>query len=158
MSYLSYYRPLLKELGQRHQFMARVMSTWFPSEYYRGSLHDMWGRESFRGFGDTDVHEVKTHITVSSDMPGACKDSMRVYFHDDILTLYAERNEDKYMEEDIYGNMQRGFGWVTKSIRLPHNTDYNRISATYKDGVLSVVIPKPEGNKNAGREIEIPIQ
>ena len=83
---------------------------------------------------------------------------MRVYFHDDILTLYAERNDDKFVEEDIYGNMQRGFGWGTKSIRLPHNTDYNRIEATYKDGVLSVVIPKPEAGKATGREIEIPIK
>lgn len=158
MSYLSFYRPLLKELGQRHHYMARVMSTWFPAEFYRGSLHDMWGRESFRGFGDTDVHEAKNQITVTTDIPGACKNTMRVYFHDDILTLYAERKDDKFLEEDIYGNMQRGFGWVTKSIRLPHNTDYNRITASYKDGVLSVVIPKQDVSKTSGKEIEIPIQ
>lgn len=157
MSYLSFYRPLLSELGQGHVFLTRSLSAWLPEVFFQGSLHDHWGRKSLRGFGDTDVHETVSQIIISSDLPGIKRENIKVYFQNDVLSLCGEREEKINMEDDVYGSMERVFGTVSKRIRLPHDTDYKRIKAIYEDGVLRITIPKPYTEKTVAQEIEIPV-
>ena len=59
---------------------------------------------------------------------------------------------------DIYGTMERGFGSIYKAVRLPPHINPHAITANYKDGVLTVVIPKPETLPEDSKEITIPIE
>ena len=158
MAYLSYYRPLLRELGQGHAFLWGSRSVWGIEPFFHGTLRDMWGRKMERGFGDTDVHETQSRITITSDMPGVRKEDIRVCCFGDILSVQGKRNPPVKLVDDIFGSMERGYGSMSRNIRLPPHTDYSKIIAKYENGVLSISIMKPDTEKDAATEVPIPIQ
>lgn len=157
MAYLSYYRPLLRELGQGHVFLWGSRASWGYGHFYHGVLHDLWGRKLHHGFGDTDIHETQNNITITSDMPGVKKEKIKVSCCSDILSVSTERPPPSKLVDDIFGSMERGYGSISRSIRLPPHTDYSKISATYENGVLSISITKPEVKNGDDTEITIPI-
>ena len=97
-----------------------------------------------RGFGDTDVHETQSRITITSDMPGVRKEDIRVCCFGDILSVQGKRNPPVKLVDDIFGSMERGYGSMSRNIRLPPHTDYSKIVAKYENGVLSISIMKPD--------------
>ena len=157
MSYLSFFSPLLKEIGQNHAFLSRSYAVWGPDTFFHGSLHDLWGRKTSHGFGDTDVHETSKNIRISADLPGIKKENIHVKCIGNVLTLEGERKDTGELMNDIYGNMERSFGSIYKSIRLPPGVDHQSITAKYQDGVLTVVIPKPETMPTSTKETIIQI-
>lgn len=158
MSYLSFFSPLLRELGQGSAFLKRSYGIWGPDTFFHGSLHDLWGRKTMHGFGDTDVHETNKDIRISADLPGIKKEDIHVRCVGNVLSLEGERKENGELKNDIYGNMERAFGSIYKSVRLPPNIDPLSITAKYQDGVLTVVIPKPKITPEDSRETEIKIE
>ena len=158
MSYLSYFNPLLREIGQGRAFMNRAYDIWCGDTFFHGSLHDLWGRKTTHGFGDTDVHETSKFIRISTDLPGIKKEDIHVKCIGDVLSLEGERKETNELMNDIYGTMERGFGSIYKAVRLPPHINPHAITANYKDGVLTVVIPKPETLPEESKEITIPIE
>ena len=114
MAYLSYYRPLLRELGQGHAFLWGSRSVWGIEPFFHGTLRDMWGRKMERGFGDTDVHETQSRITITSDMPGVRKEDIRVCCFGDILSVQGKRNPPVKLVDDIFGSMERGYGSMSR--------------------------------------------
>lgn len=158
MSHLSFFSPLLKEIGQGRAFLSRAYAIWGPDTFFHGSLHDLWGRKTFHGFGDTDVHETSKDIRISADLPGIKKEDIHVKCVGNVLSLEGERKDTGELANDIYGNMERGFGSIYKSVRLPPNVDPLSITAKYRDGVLTVVIPKPESIPENTKETIIKIE
>lgn len=157
MAYLSYYRPLLRELGQGHVFLWGSRATWGNGHFYHGTLRDLWGRKLNHGFGDTDIHETQSSITITSDMPGVKKEEIKVSCCGDILSVFTERSPPTKLVDDIFGSMERGYGSMSRSIRLPPHTDYSKIDAKYENGVLSISITKPDFDSGGDTEIAIPI-
>ena len=157
MSYLSYFSPILRELGQRGMFLSRSYRVWGPDTFFHGSLHDLWGRKLVHGFGDTDVHETSSVIKISADLPGIKKEDIQIKCVGNVLTLKGERRDTEELSKDIYGNMERAFGTVYKSIRLPPLVNPQSISAEYQDGVLTITIPKPEQSLEQQKETIIKV-
>ena len=158
MSYFSLFNPLLRELGQGGAFLHRSLPIWGADTFFHGSLHDLWGRRTFRGFGDTDVHETKEKITITTDLPGVKKEDIHVKCVGDVLTVFGSRDESNRIEDDIYGNMERAFGSISKSVRLPPGVQLSEIAAKYKDGVLAIEIPKPKQSSKMLLEVNIPVE
>lgn len=150
MAYLSYYRPLLRELGQGHVFLWGSRATWGNGHFYHGTLRDLWGRKLNHGFGDTDIHETQSSITITSDMPGVKKEEIRVSCCGDILSVFTERSLLRSWWTTFSGSMERGYGSMSRSIRLPPHTDYSKIDAKYENGVLSISITKPDFEQRRG--------
>jgi len=63
---------------------------------------------------------------------------------DNILRIDAERKEEKKEEKERYHFSERRWGHVTRSIRLPTNTDDDKVTAQFQDGVLRVIVPKKQ--------------
>ena len=157
MSYLRFYNPLLRELGQGYAHLARSFPIWGSDVFFHGNLRDYWGRRVAHGFGDADVHETSSSIRITADLPGIQRKDLSVHCNGDVLSIYGQRLKTPDLTDDIYCNVERAFGSVCKHIRLPHNVDVAAITAKYTDGVLYVDIPKPETMEKPGREVNVPI-
>ncbi|MCU0611407.1 MAG: Hsp20/alpha crystallin family protein [Candidatus Eisenbacteria bacterium] len=107
----------------------------------------MWGPK-------VDIHETEDGFVVEAELPGLTKEDIRLSVHESTLTVEGEkrleREEKKgknwHRQERTYGKFQRVF-------TLPRAVDPERISATFRDGVLVIELPKSE----AARPKEIPI-
>lgn len=100
-----------------------------------------------------DIYETKDAIMVNVEAPGMSRDQFTVEVQDDVLTLKGERPFEKDVSREHYHRIERAYGRFRRSFVLstPINTD--GITATYKDGVLEIVLPKVEEAK--ARKIEI---
>lgn len=91
-----------------------------------------------------DIIEEEGQFRVTAELPGIEKKDIHVDIKDNVLTLRGERSKEKTAEGEHYYRRERSFGSFTRSFSLPENVDAEAIKADYKNGVLSIAIPKPE--------------
>jgi HSP20 family protein len=100
-----------------------------------------------------DVFQNETQITIKAELPGVDKDKIAVSVQDGVLRLSGERSEEASQETGGACRRERVFGRFTRSFSLPAEVDAEKISADYRDGVLTIEVPKPE--KQRPRRITI---
>jgi len=74
----------------------------------------------------------------------------------DLLTIKGEKKQEKEEKEENYHFVERIYGSFSRSVRLPREVQSDKISATYKDGVLKITLPKSEEAKK--KEIKIKVE
>jgi HSP20 family protein len=94
-----------------------------------------------------DVYEDDDNYVIRAELPGVDKENISVDVHDRMLTLKGERSADNEVKKENYHRVERSFGQFQRSFTLPEGVDPDSVDASYKDGVLEVVIPKPEDKK-----------
>ena len=100
-----------------------------------------------------DVYEDKDKITVKAELPGMKKEDITVALDGDTLTISGERkHEEEHKDKETYRS-ERYFGRFQRSITLSQQVDPRKIQANYKDGVLTVTLPKSEEAKP--KQIEV---
>ena len=98
-----------------------------------------------------DVKEDEKSFTVRADIPGVKKEDIQIEIDDDLVSLRAEvkhEKEEKKDEKVVYS--ERAYGMVSRSFTLPVDVDAKAAKAEYKDGVLSLTLPK-KSNGSAKR-------
>ena len=94
-----------------------------------------------------DVMENDNNIIVKAELPGVEKDKINVELNGRMLTIKGERSAETETKEEKYYRKESMFGNFERCVMLPSEVDPESIKAQYKDGVLSVEIPKPEDKK-----------
>jgi HSP20 family protein len=94
-----------------------------------------------------DIMDNDDHILITAEIPGVDKKDISVDVKDRMLTLRGERSSDNEVKEDRFYRRERTFGKFERSFTLPAAVDPDNIKAEYKDGVLKIEVPKPEGHK-----------
>jgi len=94
-----------------------------------------------------DIFDKTEALVIKAELPGVAKEDVRVEATENILTLKGERKIEKEEAEGIYFRKERFYGKFERSFTLPIETDNEKITATFKDGVLILEIPKPEEKK-----------
>ena len=113
------------------------------------------GRRDAPGFAPAvDVTENDDEFVITAELPGARKDDMTVEFHDGVLTLRGEKRSEREEEKEHARYVERRFGSCSRSFTLPANADGERLEASFRDGVLTLRVPKREEAKP--RVIRIP--
>lgn len=102
-----------------------------------------------------DVGETDTEIHVTADLPGVEEDDIEISLDDDLLHISAERSEDSEKEEETWHVVERSFGRVQRTIRVPKGIDPDAIEASFKNGVLSIALPKPPGSTSNPKKITV---
>lgn len=95
---------------------------------------------------NTREGEFAYHIDV--DLPGIDKNDISVDINKDILTISGERKTKEEVKEEDYYKVESTFGKFSRSFNLPENADIENISASSENGVLEVVVPKLNEEKN----------
>ncbi len=101
-----------------------------------------------------DVTETEGNYTVVANLPGLNIEDINVNFHDGVLTISGEtQQETSENENDRVLVRERSYGKFSRRINLPVSVDADHISAGYDSGVLTLELPKAESAKP--RQIEI---
>ena len=115
--------------------------------------------EDFYGAGRgwlpaVDIFETKDHeFVIKAELPDMKREQIAVTFENSVLTLSGERKTEFDDRSGALHRSERSYGTFTRSFTLPASVDGDRISAAYKDGVLTVRIPQREEAKP--KQIEV---
>lgn len=95
-----------------------------------------------------DVWETDSELVYAFDLPGVREDEITIEAHDDTLTVSGTRERTFQEQNDRYYRFERRHGSFARSVGLPNGTgDDAKITASYRDGVLEIHVPKPEDAK-----------
>jgi HSP20 family protein len=94
-----------------------------------------------------DLLEDKDNLIVRAELPGLNKDDIDVSLHDGALTISGERKSEQKREEAQTYRTERFSGRFQRSIGLPVPVTADKVSASYKDGILTITLPKTEESK-----------
>ena len=102
-----------------------------------------------------DIEENETSFSLTADLPGMSKNDVSIELLDGVLTIKGERSELKQDEDDYFVIKERNSGSFCRSFKLPENVKEENIKASFKNGVLSMSIPKEEVVEPEARTIII---
>jgi HSP20 family protein len=104
------------------------------------------GSEFFGWAPAVDVYEDKDTLVVKAELPGMNKEDIEISLHQGSLIISGERKFESGGEGEA-SRSERFFGRFQRSVELPKLVDANNVSANYKDGILTVRLPKTEESK-----------
>ena len=117
-----------------------------------------WEIEPFWRTGrglNLDVAESEDEIIVSVDLPGVDPKDIDISLTGDVLTIKGEKKEESEEKKRDYHRMERRYGSFSRSVALPPAADPEKVSASYKDGVLKITLGKKEEAKAKPIKIEV---
>lgn len=91
-----------------------------------------------------DIVETPKAVEIRLDLPGMAPENIDVKVEGNLLTVTAERHEEKNAEEKGWVRRERTWGRYTRAFTLPNTLDGTQPEATYKHGVLTLTLPKRE--------------
>jgi HSP20 family protein len=94
-----------------------------------------------------DVSETKDAIIVTAELPGVDTKEIGIALTGDLLTLRGEKEKRIEGKEERYHRAERTYGAFLRSVRLPMAVDGDKVTATFKNGVLVVTLPKTPAAK-----------
>lgn len=102
-----------------------------------------------------DVYQTEEEVIITAEIPGVDKKDLDVYVDESTVKLAGQfRQSNEFRDEHVYRS-ERRYGSFSRSIPLPTEVKSDKAKAEYKDGVLSITIPKKEPGRLNGRRIQI---
>jgi HSP20 family protein len=114
-----------------------------------------FGRDLERGTWTPQIetYERDGKLVIRADLPGMKKDDVKIELNDNILTIEGERKDERRDEKS--GWSERSYGHFYRSLTLPEGINAENANATFKDGVLEIIVDAPQQTKSRGRKIDI---
>ena len=100
-----------------------------------------------------DLHETADEYVITAELPGIPADQVELTCQDGMLRISGEKKEEREENERGYRLSERSYGSFERRIELPPGADEDKISAAYKDGVLTITIPK--GGLTGGVDVQL---
>lgn len=155
--------------------MAWELTTWKPFrglapfkdfETMRTQMDRLWdsfheGRarrrldEELEWLPSIDVAETKNDIVVKAEVPGMDPKDIDISLSDGTLTIKGEKKQEREEKEEDYHLVERSYGTFTRSVQLPKQVKHDHVSASYKNGILKVILPKSEEAKTKSVKIKV---
>jgi HSP20 family protein len=135
-------------LGDIQSEINRVFDTFFGRPAQAGVSERVWAPVA-------DMYETKDDVVVTCDLPGISEKDIHVSITGDVLTIRGERAYQNESKNESYHRLERWYGKFERHLALPLRVQGDKIKASYRDGVLTVTLPKAEEIKP--REIKIDV-
>ncbi len=132
---------LASPLGRLHDEMDTLFNRFFGPD---------WGFEPLRtGYWlpALDIAERENELLVKVELPGMKVEDFDIQVQGNILTISGEKKESKEDKDENYYHAERRYGSFRREVTLSSEVDVEHINAEYKDGVLTVRLPKTEQSK-----------
>jgi HSP20 family protein len=94
-----------------------------------------------------DIYETENELVLKADIPDVNEKDLDVRVENNMLTIRGERKFEQKMKEDNYLRVERTYGSFSRSFSLPNTVNTESIKADYKNGVLTVELPKQSESK-----------
>lgn len=127
-------------------------------------FEDGWATEPFRGWSGRDegsflpaldVSDETGGIRITAEIPGMTEKDVQVTLRGDVLVIHGEKKEEKEETSEGSYRSERRFGSFERHIRIPTGIDTAKATATCKDGILTVELPRTAEAKAGEKKIEI---
>ena len=102
-----------------------------------------------------DIKETKGALMVTAELPGMDQKEIDVSVHDRVLTISGEKKVGQEENGTDYHYIERSYGCFSRSFSLPDTVETEKIGAAYKDGVLTVTLPKTAKAMEQSKRIPI---
>ena len=102
-----------------------------------------------------DVVEEKEQYVLKADLPGINKEDIKVSVENGILTIEGERKSETEQQDKLVHRVERSYGRFVRTLNVGTNVDTGKIQASYKDGVLQLIVPKTEAAKPKSVDIKV---
>lgn len=102
-----------------------------------------------------DISESEGEYLIKAELPEVKKEDVKVTVEDGVLTLQGERRQEKEEKGKKFHRVERSYGSFLRSFSLPESVDESGVKADYKDGVLSLHLPKAEKVKPKAIEVKV---
>jgi HSP20 family protein len=102
-----------------------------------------------------DVTETDKAYEITAELPGMDEKNIEVKVADDVLTIKGEKREEKEEKNKDYYLSERSFGSFQRSFQVPSGVDTDKVDASFKNGVLTVILPKSTEAQKAEKKITV---
>jgi HSP20 family protein len=102
-----------------------------------------------------DVQETDGEYLVHADLPAVKKDDVKVSVQDGVLAVEGERRQEKEEKGKKFHRIERSYGKFVRRLALPTDVDEQKVAAEFKDGVLSVHLPKSAEAKPRSIDVSV---
>ena len=102
-----------------------------------------------------EVYETEGEIKVVAELPGVEEKDVSVELTGNILTIKGEKKAENERKEESYHVAERRYGAFSRMLQLAYEVEADKVQATFKNGVLSVTMPKPAELQRQVRRIEV---
>jgi len=152
---LTIYKPS-RQLAPFGDFerMRNEMDRLFESFLVGRPLRRVW--EEGEWLPALDLTETAREVIVKAEIPGLEPKDIDISLSQNVLTIKGEKKRKREEKEEDYHLVERSYGAFTRSVELPVEVNSEKISASYKNGILRIVLPKSEEAKK--KEIKIAVQ
>lgn len=146
------WRPLtrwdpVREMEDMMRGMQRMFATW-PGKPQESLTLAEWSPS-------VDIGETDKEFLVKVELPDVKKEDIKVNIEDGTLSICGERRVEKEETGVKYHRKERAYGRFERTFSLPDETDTEKISSEYKEGILTVHLPKNPAIKSAAHLIPV---
>ncbi len=127
----------LRDVSSLQTELSRLMNGLFEGD----------GRQVQAWVPTLDVWETEDSVTYAFDLPGVAHDEIAIEVEDGVLTVSATRERSSEVDTERFHRLERRTGTFSRAVGLPQGVTEDEITASYTDGVLKIVVPKPEQQK-----------
>jgi len=111
----------------------------------------------FGGFSSprVDVYQTEENVIVKAEIPGVSKEDLDLYIDENTIRIEGQTKREKDLKDEHAYRTERYYGSFSRTIPLPAEVKSDQAKAEYKDGILSITVPKIEPSKTKIRRINI---
>jgi len=117
---------------------------------------DIWGGRSWENLvPNLDVEETEKHFKITAELPGMDEKDVSVSLSKDTLTIKGEKKIEKEENKSNLHHVERSYGSFQRSVVLPAEVRKDKVEASFKKGLLTIILPKTRGNSNSQQDIPV---
>jgi HSP20 family protein len=102
-----------------------------------------------------DISETETEYRIHAELPNVKKEDVKVTLEDSVLTLQGDRREEKEQKGEMFHRRELSYGHFLRRFTMPPDADETKVDATFKDGMLNVVIARSKAKAPKAKEIAV---
>lgn len=128
-----------------------------PFSFLREEIDRLFDKNSIvQGIApEIEVAENAEGITLTAELPGMQQEDIDITLVEDLLTLKGEKKSESEKEGQTYHISERKYGSFSRSLKLPYAPEQNAVNASFKNGVLTLKIPRPSHAQPNTHKIQI---
>ncbi len=135
----------LRGVGSPRDWLDRAREDPFGS--LRSLVPEEWGRRE----PSVDIQEDDKSVRVRAEIPGMSREDLDVTFQSGVLRISGEKKEESKSAKV----RECRYGYFSREIPLGENLQWDNVSAQYRDGVLTIEVPKSEKEASTGKQINV---
>jgi HSP20 family protein len=148
-----------RPLGNLHRELDRLFDdlggAFWRAPFGRG-LEPMWGNDKgWAAVPAVDVVEKDRAYEISAELPGIDQKDIELKVSDGVLSITGEKSEEKEEKKKGYHLSERRYGSFARSFVIPDSVEVDKIDAQFKNGVLTVTLPKKAAAMKPEKKIEV---